>query len=150
MCSSDLGTANNSLREMVAVIQKGTLGVVSEVHVWTNRPVWPQGDAVNLSNPATQPKHVDFDLFLGPAEKRPYHQAYHPFKWRGFWDFGTGALGDMACHTLNMPFMAMELYDPESVQAETNGHDGQTYPGYSIIDFAFPKNKNRPAVKLVW
>ena len=144
------GTANNSLREMVAVIQKGVLGKISEVHVWTNRPVWPQGDAVNLSNPASKPKHVDFDLFLGPAKKRPYHQAYHPFKWRGFWDFGTGALGDMACHTLNMPFMALELYDPTSVQAETDGHDGQTYPGYSIIDFEFPKNDNRPAVKLIW
>ncbi len=144
------GTAKDSLREMVAVVHKGTLGAVSEVHVWTNRPVWPQGDGVNLSNPATQPKHVDFDLFLGGAKKRPYHQAYHPFKWRGFWDFGTGALGDMACHTLNMPFMALELYDPTSVQAVTNGHDGQTYPGYSIIDFAFPANENRPAVKLVW
>ncbi len=144
------GTADNSLREMVAVIQKGTLGAVSEVHVWTNRPVWPQGDSVNLSDPATQPDHVDFDLFLGPAEKRPYHQAYHPFKWRGFWDFGTGALGDMACHTLNMPFMALDLYDPTSVQADTNGHDGQTYPGFSIIDFAFPAKGSRPAVKLVW
>ncbi|HJN13267.1 MAG: Gfo/Idh/MocA family oxidoreductase [Pirellulaceae bacterium] len=144
------GTSYDSLREMVAVIQKGTLGAVSEVHVWTNRPVWPQGDKVDLSNPAPIPSHVDWDLFLGPAEKRPYHQAIHPFKWRGFWSFGTGALGDMACHTLNMPFMALELYDPTSVQAETNGHDGQTYPGFSIIDFAFPAKGDRPAVKLVW
>ncbi len=144
------GTANDSLREMVAVIQTGVLGKVSEVHVWTNRPVWPQGKDVDLSNPASKPAYVDWDLFLGPAKKRPYHQAIHPFKWRGFWDYGTGALGDMACHTLNMPFMALELYDPTSVQAETDGHDGVTYPGYSIIDFAFPANENRPAVKLVW
>jgi len=144
------GTAHHSLREMVAVIQKGTLGAVSEVHVWTNRPVWPQGDEVNLTNPDSLPLYVDWDLFLGPAKKRPYHQAYQPFKWRGFWDFGTGALGDMACHTLNMPFMALDLYDPTSVQADTNGHDGQTYPGFSIIDFYFPAKGSRPAVKLVW
>lgn len=143
------GTANDSLREMVAVIQKGTLGAVSEVHVWTNRPVWPQGLAQPKETPPV-PTNVDWELFLGPAEKRPYHPAYHPFKWRGWWDFGTGALGDMACHTLNMPYMALELFNPTSVQAETSGHNGQTYPGFSIINFAFPANDKRPAVKLVW
>jgi len=144
------GTSSDSLREMVAVIQKGVLGAVSEVHVWTDRPVWPQGDEVDLTNPASKPAHVDWDLFLGPAKKRPYHQAYHPFKWRGYWDFGTGALGDMACHTLNMPYMALQLSDPTSVQAETDGHDGDFYPGFSIINFEFPAKGDRPAVKLVW
>jgi predicted dehydrogenase len=143
------GTAENSLREMVAVIGTGALGTVSEVHVWTNRPVWPQG----LERPKDEPQipsHVHWDLFLGPAQKRAYHQAYHPFKWRGWWDFGTGALGDMACHTLNMPFMAMKLRDPVSVHAETSGHNKETYPAWSIIDFEFPEKDGRAPVKLVW
>src|SRR6185295_10593088 len=81
---------------------------------------------------------------------RPYHPAYHPFKWRGWWAFGTGALGDMACHTVNMPYMALDLRDPVSVQAETSGHNKQTYPGFSIITFEFPARGNRGPVKMLW
>jgi len=143
------GTQENSLREMVAVIQKGTLGTVREAHVWTNRPVWKQGIDRPTETPPV-PSNVHWDLFLGPAEQRPYHGAYHPFKWRGWWDFGTGALGDMACHTLNMPFMALNLRDPISVQAETSGHNRETYPGSSIINFEFPEKDGRAPVKLVW
>ena len=144
------GTAHNSLREMVAVIQKGTLGTVKEAHVWTNRPVWDQGQAFGRPSPEPVPSHVNWDLFLGPAKHRAYNAAYHPFKWRGWWDFGTGALGDMACHTLNMPFMALNLRDPISVQAKTSGHNQETYPGWSIIDFEFPEKDFRAPVKLVW
>jgi len=143
------GTADNSLREMVAVIQKGTLGDVSEVHVWTNRPVWPQGKDRPTDTPEV-PSHVHWDLWLGPAPERPFSPDYHPFKWRGWWDFGTGALGDMACHTLNMPFMALNLRDPISVQAETSGHNEETYPSWSVIEFQFPEKDGRPPVKLVW
>ena len=145
------GTAHNSLREMVAVIQKGTLGTVKEAHVWTNRPVWDQGQSYR--RPTKQPEvpsHVHWDLFLGPAKHRPYSAMYHPFKWRGWWDFGTGALGDMACHTLNMPFMALNLRDPISVQADTSGHNQETYPGWSKINFEFPEKDGRAPVKLVW
>lgn len=143
------GTADNSLREMVAVIQQGALGTVKEVHVWTNRPVWPQGLDRPTETPPI-PSHVHWDLFLGPAQKRAFHPAYHPFKWRGWWDFGTGALGDMACHTLNMPFMALNLRDPVSVQAQTSGHNQETYPGWSIIRFEFPEKDGRAAINLVW
>ena len=143
------GTAENSLREAAAVIKSGVLGPVKEVHVWTNRPVWPQGLERPADVPET-PSFVHWDLWLGPAPKRPFHPAYHPFKWRGWWDFGTGALGDMACHTLNMPFMALNLRDPISVQAETSGHNQETYPAWSVIDFQFPERDGRAAVKFVW
>ncbi len=143
------GTANSTLRESAALIQSGAIGTVKEVHVWTNRPVWPQGTGRPKAEPPI-PKHIHWKEFLGPAKARAYHPAYHPFKWRGWWDFGTGALGDMACHTLNMPFMALDLRDPISVQAETSGHNKETYPSYSIINFQFPARGSRPAVKMVW
>ena len=143
------GTANSTLRESAALIQSGAIGTVKEVHVWTNRPVWPQGAGKPKDEPAI-PKHIHWKEFLGPAQARAYHPAYHPFKWRGWWDFGTGALGDMACHTLNMPFMALDLRDPVSVQAETSGHNQETYPSYSVIEFQFPARGSRPAVKMFW
>jgi predicted dehydrogenase len=143
------GTANSTLRRSAALIKAGAIGTVTEVHVWTNRPVWPQG----LDRPDEEhsiPEHIKWDLFLGPARARPYHPAYLPFKWRGWWDFGTGALGDMACHTLNMSFMALNLRDPTSVVAETSGHNEETYPAKSKINFEFPAIGDRPALKMVW
>jgi predicted dehydrogenase len=143
------GTANNDLREAAAILKSGALGTVKECHVWTNRPVWPQG----LDRPSDTPPvpaNVHWPEFIGPAEMRPYNPAYHPFKWRGWWAFGTGALGDMACHTLNMPYMGLDLRDPVSVQATTSGHNGETFPSWSIIDFAFPERGGRAACKFVW
>src|SRR5262249_8931535 len=97
------GTASGSLRKAAAVIQAGTFGKVSAVHVWTNRPVWPQGMA-RPTDADPIPSHLHWNEFLGPAPERPFKAGvYHTFKWRGWWDFGTGALGDMACHTVNMP-----------------------------------------------
>jgi predicted dehydrogenase len=145
------GTAESSLREAAHVIKAGACGKVKEVHVWTNRPVWPQG----LSRPSeveAVPTSLHWDEWLGCAPERPYNKAYHPFKWRGWWDFGTGALGDMACHTLNMPYMALSLKDPISVQAETAGHNKETYPAWSIIKYEFPASMNpeRPALTFIW
>ena len=105
--------------------------------MWTNRPIWPQGVARPKKADAI-PSNLDWNLWLGPAAERPYNGQYCPFSWRGWWDFGTGALGDMACHTLNMPFMALTLRDPLAVTATTSGHNKETYPGWSIIDFEFP------------
>jgi predicted dehydrogenase len=143
------GTANDGLRKAAAMIQSGVLGKVTEVHVWTNRPVWPQGSDVEIPTPET-PETIHWDQWIGPAEMRPYSPAFHPFKWRGFWDFGTGALGDMACHTMNMPFMALDLRDPTSVLATTAGHDGNVYPAWSEITYEFPATDKRPALKLYW
>ncbi len=142
------GTANNGLRKAAAAAQAGVLGTVKEVHVWTNRPIWPQGG--NRPAPAKPPANLHWDLWLGPAPKRPYGNGYHPFSWRGWWDFGCGALGDMACHTFNMPFAALNLRDPVSVQAETSGHNRDSYPKWSVIAYDFPATSKRPAVKAFW
>lgn len=142
-------TALSAARQAAARIRAGMLGTVKEVHVWTNRPIWPQGgERPEGSNP---PPHLHWDLWLGPAPVRPYAKdTYHPFKWRGWWDFGTGALGDMACHTVNMPYMALDLRDPVSVQAVTSGHNKDSYPKWSIITFEFPALGDRAALKMVW
>src|SRR5205085_2132360 len=125
---------------------------VNEVYVWTNRPIWPQSPGTTARPKETPPvpSNVHWDLFLGPAPERPYHPAYHPFKWRGWWDFGTGALGDMACHTLNMPFMALDLRNPTSVVAETAGNNRESYPKWSVIRYEFAATEKRPAVAMTW
>lgn len=143
------GTADNSMRHNAALVRAGALGTVTEVHVWTNRPIWPQGIA--RPEPTPVPSNLHWDLWLGPAPERPYaNDTYHTFKWRGWWDFGTGALGDMACHTANMPFMALDLRNPTSVQAETSGNNKDSYPKWSVIHFEFPANAHRPALTFTW
>lgn len=143
------GTANDSLREAAAIIKSGAVGTVKEVHVWTNRPVWPQGKGHKVKEEPA-PESIHWKEFIGPAKYREYSSEIHPFKWRGFWDFGTGALGDMACHTLNMPFMALNLRDPLSIQAETDGHDKITFPKWSIITFQYPELAGRAALTFKW
>ena len=142
------GTATNGLRKAAAMLRNGLLGKVEHVHVWSNRPIWAQG--VKRPDEKPVPTGVHWDLWLGTAPARPYANGYHDFAWRGWWDFGTGALGDMACHTVNMPFMGLALRDPTSVQAKTSGHNGDSYPKSSRIDFEFPANDWRPAVKFTW
>ncbi len=142
------GTASSGLRKSAALVKAGMVGEVKEVHVWTNRPVWAQGGA--RPKPTDVPANLDWDLWLGCAPKRPYGPGYHPFAWRGWWDFGTGALGDMACHTFNMPYMALDLFDPTSVEAKTPGHNGDSFPKWSEIKFEFPKYKERPALTAFW
>jgi predicted dehydrogenase len=142
------GTAERALRKSAAVIKKGVLGKVTEVHVWTNRPIWAQGG--DRPKPAKVPTHVKWDLWLGPAPYRPYADGYHPFAWRGWWDFGTGALGDMACHTANLPFMALKLGHPTSIVAEAGDVNPETCPSYAIIQFEFPARGNMPPLKFTW
>jgi len=142
------GTADGSLRKNAAMIRAGVLGKVTEVHVWTNRPIWPQGGP--RPAPMDVPSNVHWDLWLGPAPERPYGKDYHPFAWRGWWDFGTGALGDMACHLVNLPFMALDLKNPTSVQAQTSGTNHDSYPSWSIITFQFPSTDKRPALTMTW
>jgi predicted dehydrogenase len=145
------GSAENGLREAVEVVQAGLLGPVTEAHVWTNRPIWPQAPKVTKRpDPTTVPSNVHWDLWLGPAPERPYAKGYHPFAWRGFWDFGTGALGDMACHTANLPFRALQLGSPTSISAENGEINSETYPGWAKITFQFPARGDLPPVKFVW
>lgn len=142
------GTADNSMRKNAAIVKAGALGTVKEVHVWTNRPIWPQGGARPAEKPV--PSNLHWDLWLGPAPVRPYGDGYHPFAWRGWWDFGTGALGDMACHTVNLPYMALDLKNPTSVEAESAGTNKDSYPTWSVIKFQFPATASRPAVTMYW
>ena len=142
------GTAGNGLRESAALLRAGALGTVTEVHVEANRPIWPQGCGRPAA--ADPPANLKWDEWLSVAPARPFAPGYHPFKWRGWWDFGTGALGDMACHTVNMAFMGLDLRNPTAVQAVTSGHNKDSYPKWSIINFDFPANDWRPAIKFVW
>ncbi len=145
------GSAGSGLRRAVEVIQSGVLGKVTELHVWSNRPVWPQG----LSRPVGQdsvPANLDWDLWLGPAQLRPYKKGvYHTFAWRGWNDFGTGALGDMACHTVNMAFRALRLGYPTRVVAElTSEMFPETFAKTSRLRFEFPEREGLPPLKFWW
>lgn len=148
------GTAKDGFREAVEVIRSGVLGNVREAHVWTNRPVWGKGvDRPPEGEPV--PKHIHWDLFLGPAPYREFSTLYHPFEWRGWLDFGTGALGDMACHTMNMHVMSLELYDPVSIVAEQEGMiENETYPKSTKITYQFPErtagDRTLCPMKLTW
>src|SRR5262249_14521287 len=99
---------------------------------------------------AEVPANLKWDLWLGPSPERPYANAYHPFKWRGWWDFGTGAIGDMGCHSINLPFMALDLRDPDTVEAETSGHNKDSFPQWSIIRSPFRERDRRPALTMTW
>ena len=144
------GTASDGLRRSAHWLKNGAIGTVKELHIWTDRAKgwWPQG--LERPAPSDPPAHLPWDLWLGVAPKRPYAAGYHPFKWRGWWDFGTGALGDIACHVVSMPFMGLDLRNPISAVAETSGHNKDSFPEWSIITFQFAATDKRPAVKLVW
>jgi predicted dehydrogenase len=135
-------------RRLVELIQAGVLGDVTEVHVWTDRPIWPQG--IERPPKLPVPDTLDWDLWLGPAPWREFHDGCVPFKWRAFWDFGTGALGDMGCHNMDLAFFALELRDPRAVSAESSGVNQETAPKWSIITYEFPRRGKRSAVKLTW
>jgi predicted dehydrogenase len=145
------GSAGDGLRRAMEVIQSGLIGNPKELHVWSNRPIWPQG--IDRPTATSQvPSEVDWNLWLGPAKERPYVDGvYHPFNWRGWMDFGTGALGDMACHTVNMPFRALKLGYPTVVECEMASRFHQeTYPKSSRIRFEFPEREGLPPLKFWW
>jgi predicted dehydrogenase len=145
------GHSMEGLRLVTEWINDGAIGTVREVHVWTDRPAgwWPQGVGRPADTPPT-PNTLDWDLWLGPAPERPYHPAYCPFVWRGWWDFGCGALGDMACHLFDAPYSALDLGYPTSVEASSTPVNNETAPLASTIHYEFPAKGKRPAVKLTW
>jgi predicted dehydrogenase len=142
------GHSQPESRRLVELIRSGILGDVQEIHVWTDRPIWPQG--MGRPAPVPVPDQLDWDLWLGPAPYREFHPGLAPFAWRGFWDFGTGALGDMGCHNMDLAFFALDLRDPVAVFAEADALQGETAPKASMVTYEFPKRDNRSAVKLVW
>jgi hypothetical protein len=146
------GSAGGNLRESVEIVQAGLIGDVKEVHLWTNRPIWPQAPDITARPKDTPsvPAHIHWDEWLGAAPERPYHPAYLHFKWRGWWDFGTGALGDMACHTTNLPYRALKLGAPTSVSAESEEVNPETCQGWAKITYEFPARGEMPPVKAIW
>ncbi len=143
------GTAMNGFREAVEVIRSGAIGDVREVHVWTNRPIWKQGEG-RPEEVLPIPTTLRWDLWLGCAPYRPFSKGYAPFSWRGFWDFGTGALGDMACHIMNLPYLGLELGAPTSVDATSTGLNDEMAPKGSKVTYEFPARGDKPAVTLYW
>jgi predicted dehydrogenase len=141
--------AGEAIRRAIEVIRAGLIGKVREVHAWTNRPTWPQGMA-ERPEPETIPQGLSWDLWLGPAPERPYNSAYLPFKWRGWWDFGTGALGDMGCHIINMPFWALELKHPTTIEAQAEGNTRESGPKSSIITYTFPAGPYSHELQYRW
>jgi hypothetical protein len=136
------GSSSDGLRRAVECLQAGIIGHVSQVHVWTNRPVWPQGMA-RPEGADPIPATLDWNIWIGPAPMRPYkNKIYEPFNWRGWQDFGTGALGDMACHTVNMPFRGLQLGHPTEIEATVLGEMNQeSFPLGAKIRFEFPARK---------
>jgi predicted dehydrogenase len=148
------GSALNGLRRAVELIQGGLLGAIKEAHVWTNRPAhyWKQSPDITArpkDNPPV-PSYVHWEEWIGPAPVRPYNRAYHPHDWRGYWDFGTGALGDMACHTTNMAFRALRLKAPIAVLAEAGEINPETYPAWAHIQYLFPARGEMAPCTLHW
>lgn len=134
-------------------IWDGAIGTVREVHIWTDRPAnwWPQGYQLHRPEeiPAV-PSTLDWDLWVGPAPFRPYHPAYLPFVWRGWQDFGTGSLGDMACHLMDSPKWALNLGAPKYISASSTPMNDESYPAAQMIHYEFPAKGDRPAVELTW
>ncbi len=148
------GHSADDVRALCEVIWAGVIGDIKEVHCWSDRPIWPQ----NLSGPwpaEPVPETLDWDLWLGTAQARPYNKAYCPFAWRAWWDFGTGALGDMGCHIIDPAFWALHLGAPQSVEClQKEGGNEMTAPAKSVIRYNFPerqwKDKTLPPVSLYW
>ena len=153
------GHSGEGIRLICEWIWDGAIGPVREAHVWTTHAVWPQGLERPKETPPV-PETLDWDLWLGPAPYRPYHPAYVPSLWRGWWDFGTGALGDMGCHNLDAAFWALKLGHPTSVEASCSifvptitwdkPFNTESYPQASIVRYEFPQREGMPPLELTW
>jgi predicted dehydrogenase len=141
--------AGEPIRRAVELLRAGILGRVTEVHAWTNRPIWPQGMA-DWPKAAPVPPGLDWDLWIGPAPFRDYSPTIAPFNWRGYWDFGAGALGDMGCHIMDMPYWALGLTSPTSVEAWHEGGTAIAAPHRSTVTYQFPTSHLGGPVKFAW
>jgi len=141
--------ASEAQRILCEWIWDGAIGPVREVHVWSDRPIWPQGIERPKDTPPV-PAGLDWDMWLGPAPQRPYHPAYVPFKWRGGWDFGTGAIGDMGCHAFAHISRALKLGHPTSIHASSTKLFPETAPSASMVHYDFPARQDMPAVTMTW
>ncbi len=148
------GNSGDGVNQVCEWIWNSEIGEIREVHSWTNRPIWPQG----LQRPAGQmnvPDTLNWDLFIGPAPMRPYHEIYTPWNWRGWWDFGTGAFGDMACHILDPVYRALELEFPDAISGSSTLLNTESAPQAEKVKFSFPSRSRKgkvkmPAVDVYW
>jgi predicted dehydrogenase len=141
------GNSGEGIRQMCEWIWDGVIGEITHVDTWTNRPIWPQG----LERPTETvkvPKTLNWDVFIGPAKFVPYHPIYHPWNWRGWWDFGTGALGDMACHIMDPVFKALKLKYPVAVQGSSTKCNSVSAPLAEVVTYRFPARDNLPKVAM--
>lgn len=158
------GYSNEGTRQCAEIVWNGDIGGVTEVHAWSDRPLWPQG-LTEIPKEDPIPETLDWDLWLGIADKRPFTAGgktepdrwggyfYQPFNWRGFYDFGCGALGDMACHILGAPNMALHLSNRKLLSVECIKKEGVSpfmFPKASVIRFDFDGYQNMPPVKIFW
>ncbi len=155
------GHSGEGIRLICEWVADGAIGEIREAHAWTNRPVWPSGVEVDRPKEAPEPPAgLDWDLWIGPAAHRPYHPSYHPAKWRAWWDFGTGSLGDMACHIVDPVFWALKLKYPVAVEANISKYwqaffeptppRHEMFPRSTIVRFRFPAREKMPPVSLTW
>ncbi|MBX6315850.1 MAG: Gfo/Idh/MocA family oxidoreductase [Isosphaeraceae bacterium] len=139
--------AGDNYRRVVELVRSGAIGPVRAVHVWCGRS-WSGGDRPKETPPV--PPYLHWDLWLGPAPERPYHPTYQPQNWRRWWDFGNGTLGDMACHYMDLPFWALDLKYPLTVEAEGPPVHPETTPPWLIVRYEFPARGEQPPLKLTW
>ena len=155
------GHSGEGARLLCEWVWDGAIGNIHEAHAWTNRPVWPQGIEVDRPKETPEvPPGLDWDLWIGPARSRPYHPTYHPAKWRAWWEFGTGSLGDMGCHIVDPLFWALKLKYPVSVEANISKYwhaffeetmpKNETYPRSTVVRFRFPAREKMPEVDVTW
>lgn len=153
------GHASESLRKTIDYLRSGAIGTLQEAHIWTNRPIWRQGMEVPEGGQDV-PSNLDWEAWVGPAAMRPFRHEpsdgwggfYHPFNWRGFWDFGCGALGDMACHEVDPVYWALEPGLPSAVELikpKPIG-DREMYFSSGVVKFEFPERNGKPGFDLYW
>jgi predicted dehydrogenase len=145
----NFGHSGEGIRLTCEWIWDGSIGPVHEVHAWSSDGLEYAFKERPKEMPPV-PATLDWDLWLGPAPYRPYHPDYAPYNWRGWWDFGTGAIGDMACHNLDPAFWALNLGYPTSVVASSSGGSDETTPYAAVVHYEFPARGNLPPVKLHW
>ncbi|HET6382890.1 MAG TPA: Gfo/Idh/MocA family oxidoreductase [Armatimonadota bacterium] len=149
-CVTQLGTqihAGDNYRRVVELVQSGAIGPIKEVHVWCSSSY--SGNGRPTDTPPT-PANLHYDLWLGPAQYRPYNPAYVPFNWRSWWAFGEGSLGDFGCHYMDLPFWALNLKYPLTVKAEGPPVSAENTPAWLIVHYTFPARETLPAVDLTW
>jgi len=148
------GNSADGIRKICEWIWNGEIGEVEEVHAWTNRPIWPQGLEQPTETPSTPPT-LKWDMFVGPAPWQPYHPSYTPWNWRAWWDYGTGALGDMGCHIVDPVFKALQLGQPSSIEGSSTQLNTESAPLAEKVIYEFPRrpkkgNVEMPPVEFTW